>query len=420
LNTQIGVTQRSANAALFERAQQVLPGGSLGNYLVPDEAAFVVARGAGSHVWDVEGREYRDFVLGSGPMVLGHCHPNVLAAVHERVNEGTQFYWLTEPAILLAEEMVAAIPCAEMVKFTSAGAEATFYALRLARAYTGRHMVLRFAGAYHGHHDYGMFGSSAGIPPALGELVLTADFNDLDGSIRQIEQARHDLAAVIVEPIHRIIPPRPGFLEGLRAVTKEYGIMLVFDEVVTGFRMAWGGAQERYGVIPDLATYGKIIGGGFPLAAVAGRRDVMSLSDPRDESGRYVYFSGTFSGNPLSAAAGLAALRTLKQPGTYERLEWIGDYLRDGLRAIACGLTRPLTILGEGGLPGIALAEGDPLDVRLLVDSDRAAMGQLDLELIRRGVFINLSANKFYTSLAHTKEDLDLTLEAFEAALRSI
>jgi glutamate-1-semialdehyde 2,1-aminomutase len=411
--------QHTGNRELLERARQVMPGGSLGTYVQPDDVAFVIARAQGSKVYDVEGREYIDYILGSGPGVLGHAHPAVVEAIQRQVERGTQYYWLNEPAIQLAEKMIDAIPCAEMVKFTSSGAEATFYALRLARAYTGRDKIMRFEASYHGHHDYSMLGGSAGIPKAISDLVITAPFNDLETTTRLIEQHKHELAAVIVEPLMRIVPPKPGFLEGLRDVTKKHNIILIFDEVVTGFRLAWGGGQERYGVTPDIASYGKIIGGGMPFAAIAGRAELLMLSDPRDRGPRYTYVSGTFSGNPLGAAAGLATLRELEKPGTYERLNQVGERLRQGLREIAKTLPQPMHVLGDGPIVGIVFGKGDPTSPKEMASGDKALLKATEIGLLRRGVLANLAA-KFYLSLAHDDADLDRTLDVLDETLHEV
>jgi len=403
----------------LERAERCLPGGILGSFVMPEDPAVVIARGDGPFVYDCEGRRYVDYVLGSGPLILGHRHPAVIAALHEQLELGTQFYTLTPQAGELAELLVQAIPCAEMVKLTSSGAEATFEALRFARAYTGREKILRFSGAYHGHHDYGMVGSSAGIPAAIDDLVVTAPFNDLDQTASLVEHHGKELAAIIVEPLQRVVAPRPGFLAGLRELSRSAGALLIFDELVTGFRLAWGGAQERYGVVPDLATYGKIIGGGLPVAALAGRSDVMSLSNPRRQGERYVYMSGTLNGNPLGAAAGLATLKVLAQPGTYDRLDVIGEHLRRGLARIAEGCTVPIQVLGDGAMAGVVFGAGDPLDPATVASGDKAALKRLDAELLRRGVFANFAA-KLYLSLEHDGAQLDETLDAVEASLAAM
>jgi len=419
---------------MLKRAYQILPGCSLGSYYLPESHEFVVRRGKGSRVYDVEGREYLDYVLGSGPMILGHAHPEVVAAVQEQIERGSTFYAVNDRAVELGERIVAAAPCAQAIKFCASGSEATFYALRLARAATGREKVLKFEGGYHGHHDWVMMSvtpsrlepfptpvpDSAGIPRAVEREVLVAPFNDLETTRAIVERHRHELAAVLVEPLSRMLAPAPGFLEGLRSLTRQAGIVLIFDEVVTGFRIAWGGAQERYGVTPDLATYGKIIGGGLPLGAVAGQRDIVELSNPRKKGAPdYTYVSGTLNGNPLSCAAGLATLDVLQRPGTYDRLRGIGDRLRAGLREVATRVGLPAQVLGEGPLANIYFT-GEPIvDYRSSLKADSRITQQLTRRLLERGVLVNLAA-KMYLSLAHTDADLDRTLEAFEGALRQV
>jgi glutamate-1-semialdehyde 2,1-aminomutase len=410
----------SPSADLLERARRVLPGGALATFVMPDEVAGVIDRGAGSRIYDLDGREYIDYVLGSGPMIVGHCHPEVVAAVEQQLLRGTQFYTLTESAIALAELLVEAIPCADQVKLVSSGAEATFQALRIARAATGRDKVLKFRGAYHGHHDYAMEGSglaTAGIPGAIGDALVTGTFNDADQAVELIERHRDELAAVIVEPVQRNTSPRNGFLQALRAATTAHGIVLVFDEMVTGFRLAWGGGQERFGVVPDLATYGKAIGGGLPVAAVAGRAGLMAHVDPRRaaEPG-YVYASGTLNGNPLGTAAGLATLRVLRAPGVFARLEAIGERLRAGLRRAAAAAPFPVQVVGEGAMAAVLFADGDPLEVATAARSDPARRRRVEMELLRRGIFVNLPA-KFYLCIEHDEAQVDATVAAFQEAL---
>src|SRR5215475_642692 len=264
-------TRSSEESRLMEMAAQRLPGGVLGSSRFPDDLAFVVKRGKGSKLWDVSGREYIDFLLGSGPMILGHAHPAVVAAVREQLENGTTYFLVNEPVIKLADELCRAVPCAEQVRFTSTGSEATFFALRAARAWRKREKVLKFEGGYHGSHDYALMSSaprspkafpaatadSGGIPQVLEGEVLIAPYNDLPTVEALLAVHADSLAAVIVEPFQRLIPPQAGFLEGLRELTRRREIPLIFDEVVTGFRLAYGGAQEAYGVTPDLATYGK-------------------------------------------------------------------------------------------------------------------------------------------------------------------
>src|SRR5438132_9419701 len=313
-------TPRSKDEAdLLALARQRLPGGVLGTARHRDDLAFVVKRAQGAHLWDWSGREYIDYLLGSGPMFLGHAHPAVTAAVTKQLADGTTYFMVNEPAIRLADEICRAVPCADQIRFTSTGSEATFFALRAARAFRHRDKILKFEGGYHGAHDYALMSQtpkspkafpapmpdSAGIPHVLEGEVLIAPYNDLATVEALLAVHADSLAAVIVEPFQRIIPPSDGFLEGLRRLTQRYGIVLIFDEVVTGFRFAYGGAQEHYKVTPDLASFGKIIGGGFPLAAVAGRADLMQGFDPpRDGTGAFVSQTGTLNGNPVAAAAG--------------------------------------------------------------------------------------------------------------------
>jgi glutamate-1-semialdehyde 2,1-aminomutase len=397
-----------------------MPGGVAATYAMPPEVASVMAYGAGSWLYDLDGNRYIDYVLGSGPMIVGHCHPHVVAAVERQLSRGTQFYTLTEPVIELCEMLVAASPCADQVKLVSSGAEATFQALRVARAATGRDKVLKFRGAYHGHHDYAMEGSglaTAGIPSVVSDALLTGTYNDAASAVELIERHRGELAAVIVEPVQRNTSPRDGFLQVLREATAANDVVLIFDEMVTGFRVAWGGGQERFGVTPDLATYGKAIGGGLAVAAVAGREDLMRHLDPRRSSeAGYVYCSGTLNGNPLGAAAGVATLEVLGAPGVFARLDAIAERLRAGLRDAAVGAAFPVQVVGEGAMAAVLFADGDPLDPATAARSDAARRRRVEVELLRRGIFVNLPA-KFYLSTAHDEAQVDATAAAFGEAL---
>ncbi len=419
-----------ANAGWLERAD-ILAGGSLAGFRLPAEVDFVVERAAGAHLWDVNGQEYIDFVLGSGPMILGHAHPAVVAAVQEALPQGSTYYALNRYAIELAEAIADAVACAERVKFMSTGAEATMYAIRLARAATGRSKVLKFEGGYHGSHDAAMMSfapaapgsgsapvpDSAGIPEGVRADVLIAPYNDDELTEVVARTHRDDLAAIIVEPQQRTIPPKPDFLPALRQIADDVGALLIFDEVVTGFRLAYGGAQAYYGVTPDLATYGKIIGGGFPLSAIAGRADILDLSDARRKRDpSYVHISGTLSGNPIAAVAGLATLAQLREPGVYERLAEVGERLRAGLAAAAAARALPLQVVGEGPLAAVHFTEQPIGSYRDVLTGDRTLMTQVNTGLVKRGVLVQL-ASKFYLSLAHTDEDIDTGVSAFEAAL---
>ena len=302
-------TRSAHELELVAKAGRYLAGGTLGN-LVED---VILARGRGSRVWDVSGHEYIDYLLGSGPMLVGHAHPEVVAAVHEQLELGSTFFANNERAILLAEEISKAMPCAEKIRFCSSGTEATLYAMRVARAFRRRDRILKFEGGFHGMHDYAVMGmsppapaqfpaavpDSAGIPQAVASTMLVAPFNDLETTSAIVDRHHDELAGVIVEPFQRVLAPRPGFLAGLRELTARHGIPLIFDEVVTSFRFAYGGAQEFYGVTPDLCALGKAVGGGFPLTAVAGREELMAHFDQsRVGRERFIPQVGTLERQP--------------------------------------------------------------------------------------------------------------------------
>lgn len=415
------------NAAWAARAGAVLPWGAIGTQL-PAGKSFVATHGAGSTIYDADGAAYLDYVLGSGPLILGHAHPAIVEAVTRQAALGSHFYALNAPAIELAERIVAAVPCAEKVKFASTGSEATGLALRLARAHTGRDKILKFEGGYHGHGDYAVVAyaprvpsdypvghaDSAGVPRAVVDTVLVAPFNDAEAAREIIECYRHELAAVIVEPYQRVIPPQPGFLQALREATAANDVLLIFDEVVTGFRLARGGAQEHYGVVPDLAAYGKTIGGGYPIAALAGRADLIDLTDPRrrDTDDRYAYFAGTFSGNPLAAAAGVAALDELARPGTYDRLRAVCDRLGHGFRALLAEAAIPAQVLWDGPIMTVLFTATPVTDYRSAQTADPEKMRAWYEGLLARGFLVNPAVQKFYLSTAHTEGDVDATLAA--------
>jgi glutamate-1-semialdehyde 2,1-aminomutase len=419
--------------ALLQKAMRLLPGGALGGYYAPQELAFIVREARGPRLYDFSGREYIDYILGSGPLILGHAHPAVIAAVEAQLGKGTTYFQLSEPTLALAEEICRAVPCAEQIRFCSSGSEATFFALRLARAYRKRDKILKFEGGFHGTHDYSLMSvaprspkawpaptpDSAGIPQAIQENVLIAPFNDLAETEAIIEAHREDLAAVIMEPFQRLIVPDRGFLQGVRDSTRRHGIPLIFDEIVTGFRFAYGGAQQYYGVVPDLCALGKIVGGGFPLAAVVGRRDIMRhLSQELEGTGEMVLQAGTLNGNPIAAAAGLATLGELRKPGTYERLFATGARLKDGLAQAArkAGLTAQ--VAGEAPVFEIYFTDRPVTDYRATLTADRALHAAFTQEMIRRGVV--KAAAKFYVSLVHGEEEVRRTIQVFEQALETV
>jgi glutamate-1-semialdehyde 2,1-aminomutase len=339
--------------------------------------------------------------------------------VQKQVALGTTFYTNNEPGIRLAAAICEAMPCAEQVRFTSTGSEATFFALRLARAFRRRDKILKFEGGYHGGSDYAMMSTypsrpgnfpqatadSAGIPQALRSEVLIAPFNDPETTRSLIEANADDLAGVIVEPFQRILAPKPGFLEDLREVTARCGIPLIFDEIVTGFRFAYGGAQEFYGVTPDLCALGKIIGGGFPLAAVAGRAEIMAhFHKSKVEDEHYAPQSGTLNGNPVAAVAGLATLEVLRRPGTYQRLFATGNRLKNGLADLLAKSRMPATVLGDGPLFDVVFADGPIHDYRGMLRGDAGLLKRFNQLCLERGLV--KGDNKIYVSLAHTDRDI--------------
>ena len=312
----------------IERAAKVLPAGGFGNF----DKDIVIREGRAAHVWDEDGNEYIDYLIGSGPMLLGHGHPEVLDAVQQQLARGMTFFANNAAGIELAEEICKAVPCAQQLRYVSTGGEADMYAMRLARAFTGRDKIFKFEGGYHGMSAEALMSlapttpvnfptavpDSAGIPEAVREHMIIAPFNDIDAVRALLDQHGDQVAAMIVEPLQRLIPPAPGFLQALREETKKRGIVLIFDEVVTGFRFSYGGAQQYYGVTPDLCTLGKIIGGGFPMAAIVGDSDIMAHFDKSlvGDAG-FTFQVGTLSGNPVAAVAGLKSLEILRREGTY-------------------------------------------------------------------------------------------------------
>jgi glutamate-1-semialdehyde 2,1-aminomutase len=417
---------------LLAQAQRYLPGGVLGSAVAPEDLAFVVKRAQGSRVWDFSGREYIDHLLSSGPMILGHAHPAVVEAIRHQAEAGTSYFWLSEPLLELAAEICRSAPCAEQVRFTSSGTEATFFALRAARAFRRRSKIMKFEGAYHGSHDYASMSvapkspkafpaptpDTAGIPPVVEGEVLIAPYNDLATVESLLAVYADDLAAVIVEPFQRLIAPQPGFLQGLRTLTRRHGVPLIFDEVVTGYRFAYGGASEFYGVTPDLAAYGKILGGGLPMAAVAGNREIMQAFDPRLEGvGDFVSQIGTLNGNALAAAAGLATLGELRKPGAYARLHALGRTLKDGLSDLVARSGLPAQVLGETTMFDVVFTDRPVTDYRALLTADEELTRSFRTECLKGGV---LRTTKIYVSLAHSEDDIARALEIFERALAAL
>jgi glutamate-1-semialdehyde 2,1-aminomutase len=414
--------------------RDLIPGNIFGSHGYPDGLGFVAARAQGSRIWATDGREFIDYVIGSGPMIIGHAHPHVAAAIAKQAALGTHLYAMNEVALALAEKINQHVPNAEAMKFVADGAQATFYSMRLARAFTGRSKILKFEGGYHGHHDYAMHGltvspgennaqrkaDSAGVPADVSGTVLVAPFNDLAATEAIVKEHGADLACIIVEPVQRSIPPLPGFLPGLRKICDRVGAMLIFDELVTGFRIAFGGAQEAYGVKPDLCAMGKIIGGGLPLAAVVGRRDLIELTVPgRPNDGRSVFFSGTLNGNPLACAAGLATLEVLEEQDGPAKVAAAGTKLAKGFREQADRLSIPFQMVGPPSFAEPVFGSQPVTNYAQWGATNQAASKQFSAELMKRGHHV-LFVAKYYLSTAHTDSDIDATVSAAYEAMRAV
>jgi glutamate-1-semialdehyde 2,1-aminomutase len=415
--------------ALVETARRVLPAGSFGN--VPFD--MVIAEGRGSHVWDVSGNEYVDLLLGSGPAFVGHAHPEVVEAVREQVGRGSTFFANSEPGIHLAAAIVDAVACADMVRFVSSGTEADAYAMRLARAFRGRDKILKFEGGYHGMSDYSLMSlapkrpgnfprpvpDSPGIPRSVADDMLIAPYNDAEAAVALIEAHKDELGGVIVEPFQRLIGPKPGFLQALRRATEAHGIPLIFDEVVTGFRFAYGGAQAYYGVTPDLCTLGKVIGGGFPLAAIAGRADIMRLFDKGAVGeDRFLTQIGTLSGNPVAAAAGLKCLEILRRPGAYEQVFKVGGAMMEGLSGMLRDAGLNAQVIGAPVMFDVIFAGGEVSDYRATLRADPAQTRRFNQAVRANGVL--KSDSKCYVGLCHTEADVRDVLAAFRAGVEAV
>ncbi|WP_210339724.1 aspartate aminotransferase family protein [Ensifer sp. ENS07] len=431
----MNILPNSKSRALLETARRCMPGGTFNSAYLPEDVDVVISHGKGSRVYDVDGREYIDCLNGSGPMILGHAHPEVVEALSQAVSSPSNYYVLNHRGIELADLLVEAIPCAEQIKFGLSGSDATFFALRLARAFTRRDKVLKFEGGFLGVNDYALMSGvnppldapyprpvpdSAGIPQAILDDVLIAPFNDLERTLGLIESNKSELAAIIIEAQQRCIEPKPGFLEAIREAATKHGIVLVFDEVVTGFRLGWGGAQERYGVVPDIAAYGKIIGGGLPLSVVAGRQDIMRLTNPRNPGPSYSYISSTMSGNTVASATGLATLRVLKREGVYDRLAAIGQRFKAGAQKAFARHGVPAQIVGNGPLAMITLTDKPVFDHRSFCAGDTRLFKKILHEMLGRGA---LTHGKFYFSLVHSDDDIDQVVQildhSIEAALNT-
>ncbi len=416
----------STQAEWIARAREALPAAGFGNF----DPGIIIAKGQGSRVWDEDGKEYVDYLIGSGPMLLGHGHPEVMEAVLEQLPKGMTFFANNAKGIELAEAIIDAVPCCEQVRFVTSGGEADMYAIRLARAYTGRDKILKFEGGYHGMSAEAQMSlapaarvnfpqavpDSAGIPQAVADQMLIAPFNDL-AAVETLLSEHDDIAAIIVEPLQRIIPAAPGYLQGLRDLCTKRDVLLIFDEIVTGFRLAYGGAQERYGVIPDICTLGKIIGGGFPLAALGASREIMQHFDKAQVGAdKWLMQLGTLSGNPVAAAAGLKTMEVLCRDGAYDRLRQIGRTLQTIQSEALTAAGIPHRICGDETLFDIYFTDRACTDYRSATHDERKRNETYNRVLRENGVF--KSPGKLYPSLAVTEADLDLTRAAVHEAVR--
>ena len=417
------------------RSWRVFPAGSNGEYGLPRDLSIVIDEGRGCRVRDLSGRDYLDFTMGWGSVLLGHAHERVMEAVIRQVAHGSNFAHVTTRSLELAERLVALSPACDQVRFCASGSEATLQCLRLARGVRCRGGILKFEGAYHGQHDLGttsLFGKEmrpwphpeplgAGIPDAESGLVFVAPFNDAETAADLIARHAHELAAVIVEPLHRCLPPVLGFLDAVRAACSAHGVILIFDEVVTGFRLAVGGAQERYGVVPDLVAYGKALGGGHPLGAYGGRGDIMDLvREERLGGGDYVWTASTLGGNPVSCAAALAVLDEIEVPGFHRRLDHLGVCLRHGMEEAIADAGIEATVIGDGPLAQVVFRRGPVTSSREIWQSAPGLGRRLMLGLFARGVFLNPMGTKLYLSAAHDEQVIADFLGRFRSALADL
>ncbi len=426
--------ENKLSQAFYSKALEYIPGGVNSPVRacksVGADPVFI-AQGAGARIWDVDGREYIDYVASWGPLILGHAHPEVIAAVTEAAQEGTSFGAPTWREVELAQLICQLVPSIEMVRLVNSGTEATMSAIRLARGYTGRKKIVKFDGCYHGHADsflvkagsgvatLGIPGSP-GVPEEIVANTISIPYNDLKTLKEVLDTQGDEIACVIVEPVAGnmgVVPPREDFLPRLREWTEQRGIVLIFDEVITGFRVALGGAQELYQVKPDLTCLGKIIGGGLPVGAYGGKKEIMNQVAPEGP----VYQAGTLSGNPLATAAGLATLKVLSRPGTYEALEARAEALTQGLAEILKGLSLPVKMNRVGSMMTLFFTNQEVVDFNTAASSDTELYGRYWRAMLTEGIY--LAPSQFeaaFISLAHGQEEIDETLNAAAKVLKGL
>ncbi len=425
---------RSRSSTLFDQAQRLMPGGvnsPVRNFGRVGGNPVFMDRGAGSKVYDVDGNEYIDYLGSWGPLILGHGNPAVVEALKRACERGTSFGTPTEAEIRLAELVKTAFPSIELIRMVNSGTEATMSALRVARGYTGRDLAVKFEAGYHGHGDSFLiqagsgaatFGipDSPGVPADLAKMTINLPYNDIEAVRRTLSERGGDIACVIVEPVAGnmgMIPPAAGFLETIREETEKQGIVLIFDEIITGFRIAFGGAQERFGITADLTCLGKIIGGGLPVGAYGGRREIMESVAPLGA----VYQAGTLSGNPLAMTAGYETVRQLQEPGVYDRLEQLASRLGNGLRAAADRAGVPANLTRIGSMMCTFFTDRVVKDFDSASTSNAERYGRYFWNMLDRGVYLAPSRLETgFVSLAHTEDDIDRTLEAAAESMKEL
>lgn len=402
-------------------------------YLAPEETR-VIERGAGARLFDTQGKSYIDFLAGSGAVLLGHGNPEIAEAISAQATKGTHYYVLNEPAMELAEKLIDIIPCAEEAKFPPSGSEASLVAMRIARAFTGKQKIMKFEGSFHGTNDYSLMSGwrqspgypvpsvdSAGIPDAIRDLVYVVPWNDIDTTEHYLSAHAHEIAAFICEPVQRSVPPKPGFLAKLRALTEELGVLLIFDEMVTGWRMALGGAQQRFDVTPDMAIFGKAMTNGLPMTTVVGRKELMAFARPGSApgDGDRIFFGGTLNGNPLCASAALAAIAQYERPGIHARLERNVSRLKSGVAASASRHGVPAQIVGPEGYFQVFIS-ATAIDTFAGQQASNAKLGRAFFqECLNRGLMMNVNA-RCYVPMALNDGDVDEALAIIDDAMAAV